>query len=233
MPTLRELFTGRAIDPLREFDPALAPLPSRMFDHRLHSQRKPLHDNRQHTRHAAVRANTLKGLSAALALRDKPLSPQENASAQHLRNRIDARSAGAIIRATRERMQRNAIKYLAQHDQVIAKAIASEDPKALETARRATQWSLESISAEENGRVERVVEKEVSTANGPSIKIGIALGGMHVEHDDAADAARARFNDVYSNVRTLPHTDLPTPALPIAPIDAPPAEILSTPNDNH
>lgn len=230
MPQLRDLFTGHATDPLREYDPALAPLPPRMFDNRLRPACKPFKNARQHARHERQR------LRARL---DKALTPTLIRSDSTLRTVDSSRSAGAIIRQAREHMQRRALLYVQQHDQVIEQALHNDDPKALETARRAAQWAIENVSAEENGRIERIVDKSEQAQSLPTIQIGFALGGMPTAQEPTSTHVRTCMPvDADTNAQAKPA--MPTahvPALPAGPVppavvDAQDAEILSSTNES-
>jgi hypothetical protein len=104
---------------------------------------------------------------------------------------VMGREPSTIARAVqdaKDRLAESAGEYLDAHKQSVSKALSSNDPKALETARKGAEWALERISAKDSaGKDIRIIDSAVPGSSAPVIKIGIALGGLPTNakrHDD-------------------------------------------------
>lgn len=108
--------------------------------------------------------------------------PQVHALAVTLDRPVD--TIRAQIESARAELQANAKNYAQAHKKVVDTALESDDPKALEVARRASQWALEKISHKDaDGKQTRVIDVETNAASdAPRIQIGIALGGLPLQH---------------------------------------------------
>jgi len=94
----------------------------------------------------------------------------------------DPRALAERVQRARETFQENAGRYVEIHKEVAEAALKSGDPKSLEVARRASEFTIAKVSARDpSGTVERIVEQHESPA--PSIKIGIALAGIPREKE--------------------------------------------------
>jgi hypothetical protein len=77
-------------------------------------------------------------------------------------------------------------RYADIHLQTTEAALANGDAKSLEVAARASQWAMENINVDGTG----VVEKPASKPTGPSVMIGIKLGGMQTPSDVIIEGAK-------------------------------------------
>lgn len=84
-----------------------------------------------------------------------------------------------IIIQARETFLQAAPLYVQGHLDAMNQALANGDPKSLEVATRAAQWGMENLGFEG----ERIVDKEKTAPSdgGPTIFIGIKLGGSNTE----------------------------------------------------
>ena len=83
------------------------------------------------------------------------------------------------VQAAKDKFNQNASRYADIHMRVAEKALALDDPKALETARKASEFAMQNNSAvDADGKQIRVIDSAQQSSNAPVIKIGIALGGL-------------------------------------------------------
>jgi hypothetical protein len=97
------------------------------------------------------------------------------------------RSPSAIARAVedaKQRLQERASEYVDLHMDAAKKALEINE---VGEARKAAEWALEHISAtDDQGKRVSIVESKASESNAPTIKIGIALGGLpHARSDES------------------------------------------------
>ena len=106
------------------------------------------------------------------------LSVEQISSAAMLLRRSPDQIAHAIMDA-REKLQMNAGRYVEIHREVAERALIDGSDKALDVARKASEYAIQHISARDGkGKLERIVEAEQSAAEAPRVQIGIALGGI-------------------------------------------------------
>jgi hypothetical protein len=102
--------------------------------------------------------------------------------------RKDPATIARYVLAAKEKFAENASKYVDIHRQVMEKALASDNPKAWDTARKAGEFGMTNISAKDrDGKSIRIVDSVESSSSAPQIRIGIALGGLpsvSVHNDD-------------------------------------------------
>jgi len=79
-----------------------------------------------------------------------------------------------MIQTARRHFNENAEHYVKTHREVVDKAAASEDPKALEVAVRGSQWAIEHMSADG----ERIIDKDTKGPSGVQVFVGLKFGGM-------------------------------------------------------
>jgi hypothetical protein len=81
------------------------------------------------------------------------------------------------VKEAREALRGRAIEILESYIAVIAEARAAGD---FETATKSLQWLIEHMPEEDGGRMVDISvdkPKQIEASKGPSIQIGIALGG--------------------------------------------------------
>jgi hypothetical protein len=106
---------------------------------------------------------------------------QVTALSKVLRRSKDA--VKGMVQKAREDFNASADFYVKSHKVAVKRALTSmnkegeHDPKALDVAARASQWALESLSAEG----QRVVDKPSATKgdSGPRIMVGVSIGGLN------------------------------------------------------
>jgi len=111
------------------------------------------------------------------AIVDDPLASQKdkNQALARLTNSSPA-SIAASVRHARERLQARASEYVEFHRDAIVKALAIGE---VGEARKGAEWAIGSISAKDaDGTIERLIDPPTAVSTAPTIKIGIALGGM-------------------------------------------------------
>lgn len=92
-------------------------------------------------------------------------------------NRRPATIADALEKA-RAKLQDQAEKYVDIHLQAVEDALADRDQ---DTARKGAEWYLEKISARDSsGKSTRIIEASSAESSAPSVRIGIALGGLPI-----------------------------------------------------
>lgn len=79
-----------------------------------------------------------------------------------------------LVAEARENFVAAAGDYVAIHKQAAQLALANGDAKSLDVAVKASQWAIQSISADG----QRVVERTTSEPTGQKIFIGINVGGV-------------------------------------------------------
>lgn len=82
------------------------------------------------------------------------------------------------VKMAREILREKALEILAKYELIIDKALEKGD---FETAAKHTQWLLEHMPNEEGERLidpSAAKPKEVERGSGPSIQIGLVLGGL-------------------------------------------------------
>ncbi len=100
---------------------------------------------------------------------------QVTALAQTLRRSPEAiRHAIAEARAN---FNSDANWYVDAHKQAVTKALASEDPKALEIARKGAAWAMTNMTHE--GK--RIIDRPETGPQGSKILIGVRIGGIKQE----------------------------------------------------
>ena len=105
---------------------------------------------------------------------DQPSDKQIEATAVALRRSPE--TIRSTIAAAREKLQANALRYVDLHNDALMQAMMCNDT---DVARKGAQWAIENISSRDaDGKVERIVEKTEASSTLPSIRIGIALGGL-------------------------------------------------------
>jgi hypothetical protein len=93
--------------------------------------------------------------------------------------RKDPSTIAKYVLTARDTFAKNASIYADIHKQVALKALASDEPRAFETARKAAEFSmLHTSSKDSEGNAIRVIDAPGQSSNAPVIKIGIALGGL-------------------------------------------------------
>jgi len=106
------------------------------------------------------------------------LSLEQIASTATLLRRSPDQVAHAIVEA-RERLQMNAGRYVEIHREVAEAALKDGSDKALDVARKASEYAIQHLSARDGkGKLERIVEAEQQMSDAPRVQIGIALGGI-------------------------------------------------------
>lgn len=157
---------------------------------------KPKRKYTKRLKHAGKPSELEKGLIAdVLANSPGGLSVREvSALATVMR-----RSKDVIRRAVEEAhdtLIERAGRYADIHMQAVETALENGDAKSLEVAARASQWAMENINLDGQG----VVEKPAAKPMGPSIQIGIALGGMNKQESTEIIEAKVIANPPLENV---------------------------------
>jgi len=95
----------------------------------------------------------------------------------HLMRR-DPRTVAHYIVAAREQFQANARRYVEIHQQVADAALKDGSDRALDVARKASEFAMQHASAKDkSGKVERIIESQ-QTVDVPRVQIGVVLGGL-------------------------------------------------------
>ena len=82
----------------------------------------------------------------------------------------------SAIASAREQFLAKANDYVDLHNRTVHKAFAQND---LDVARKGSEWAIEHMSGKnDEGEIERIIDKDDSQSNSPRISIGIALGGL-------------------------------------------------------
>lgn len=103
------------------------------------------------------------------------LTPRQEIALAHVLGRTPETTRKLIAEA-REQLVDRGKRYGEIHLQVAEDALASGDPKALEVARRAAEWGMESISE----GTARIVDTGAKAGPGGSkLMIGIKIGGQN------------------------------------------------------
>lgn len=108
----------------------------------------------------------------AMAVHDTTSTPQQMAI--KLGMGADGRTVRQVIKAARKAFAERVEDYVEIHHKAAIKAYENGDPKSLAVAIAAAEFALQRIA--EDG--DRVVDKESNAPTQPSLKIGIAIGGV-------------------------------------------------------
>lgn len=98
-----------------------------------------------------------------------------------------------LIEEARDTFNADALDYAKMHKETVIKALASEDPKALEVARKGAAWALTNISHE--GK--RVVDKPDTGPKAGQVLIGIRIGGIKQETVEALPVVMASEGETH------------------------------------